>query len=141
MTPALIFVPLLVQVLLTIGLYIVLARRKDAALAAGEVNEARRGIYDDAWPLPVVLVNNCIRNQFELPVLFYVLVLALWSVGAAGFLAVTLASLFALSRLIHARVQTGSNYVPTRKKVFMFGVAMVIGLAILLAIALIAAVF
>ena len=141
MNPALIFVPLLVQVFLTIGLYIMLARRKDVALAAGEVNEARRGIYDDAWPLPVILVNNCIRNQFELPVLFYVLVLALWSVGAVGFLAVTLASLFALSRLIHARVQTGSNYVPTRKKVFMFGVLMVIGLAILLAIAIITAAF
>ena len=36
--------------------------------------------------LPVLLqINNNIRNQFELPVLFYVLVIVLWAIDAAGY--------------------------------------------------------
>ncbi len=127
-----IFAPVLVQLVLTLGLYILLARRKRLAAERQEVNEARRGIYDDAWPEYVVLVNNCIRNQFELPVLFYVLVLSLWSLNAVGAVALILASLFALSRLVHAYIQTGSNHVPTRRRVFMFGVLLVMAMCVLL---------
>lgn len=132
MTPALIFIPLLVQVLLTLWLYVLLAQRKRRAVAQGDVDETRRGIYDDAWPEYVILVNNCIRNQFELPILFYVLVLSLWSLGATGSLALALAGLFATSRLLHAYIHTGSNHVPTRRRIFMFGVAIVAAMSVLL---------
>ncbi|MFT5576288.1 MAG: hypothetical protein ACI89D_001812 [Bermanella sp.] len=127
-----IFAPVMLQLVLTLGLYIVLVRRKRQAAERNEVNEARRGIYDDAWPEYVVLVNNSIRNQFELPVLFYVLVLSLWSLQAVGALALILASLFALSRLLHAYIQTGSNHVPTRRRIFVFGVLMVMAMCVLL---------
>ncbi|GGE54462.1 membrane protein [Halopseudomonas oceani] len=131
MPEKLVFLPVLAQIALTFWLYITLARAKNRAQAAGEVDEARRALYDDAWPEPVQQINNCIRNQFELPVLFYVLVLLLWSVGAAGVLAQLLAWLFVASRVIHARVQTGSNHVPTRRRAFSVGALVLMAMTLL----------
>lgn len=128
---SLIFVPVVGQVLLTLGVYASLARAKAKALRAGEVDEARRGLHDDAWPESVLKINNNIRNQFELPVLFYVLVIVLWLLGAAGAFAQLVAWLFFLSRLVHAYIHLGSNYVPYRRKAFMFGAVMLMILSVL----------
>lgn len=120
-----IFYPLLAQVLIVLVLYILLTLRKKKAAAAGQVDESRRGLFDDAWPPSVIQVNNCIRNQFELPVLFCLLVLVLWTTGGAGSAAVAVAWLFILSRVLHAWIHTGSNHVPHRRKAFTFGCLMV----------------
>lgn len=136
MNSQLIFIPVLVQVLLTIVLYMVLNVRKIRAVKAGDVNEARRGLYDDAWPEYVLKVNNCIRNQFEVPVLFYVVSISLAVLGAVSMPALVLAWLFAASRIAHAYVHTGSNYVPLRRKIFTVGVLIVLLMSMLLVAAL-----
>lgn len=131
MSEKLIFLPVLAQMVLTFGLYIALARAKTRAQASGEVDELRRALHDDAWPEPVQQVKNCIRNQFELPVLFYALVLVLWSLGCAGILAQLLAWLFVASRLIHAWIHTGSNHVPARRRAFSLGVLVLMAMTLL----------
>lgn len=136
MNSQLIFIPVLVQVLLTIVLYVLLNVRKVRAVKAGDVNEARRGLYDDAWPEYVLKVNNCIRNQFEVPVLFYVVSISLAVLGAVSMPALVLAWLFAASRIAHAYVHTGSNYVPLRRKIFTVGVLIVLLMSMLLVAAL-----
>ena len=75
MTRDWIFVPVIVQVLLTLLIYVRLIKVKIREMKAGNVNMARRGLHEDAWPDSVLQINNNIRNQFELPVLFYVLAL------------------------------------------------------------------
>jgi hypothetical protein len=135
MSQQLIFLPVFVQVLVTLYAYVLLGIAKPRAARAGLVDEARRALHDDAWPDSVRQINNNIRNQFELPVLFYVLVIVLWATGAADLFAQAVAWLFALSRIVHVRIHTGSNYVPRRRRVFMFGVLMV---AILLVMAVVA---
>ena len=130
----LIFLPVLLQVLLTLYAYILLGRAKSRATRASLVNDARRALHADAWPDAVIQINNNIRNQFELPVLFYVLVVVLWAVDAAGTPALAVAWLFALSRVAHLYVHTGSNYVPLRRKVFTFGVIMIIVLVVIVAL-------
>lgn len=132
----LIFFPLVVQILLTLTLYIALSVRKNQAVRAGTVDETRRGLFDDAWPIEVIKVNNCIRNQFEVPVLFYLLGIMLWSLHAVDVLALTLAWLFVASRIAHALVHTGSNHVPTRRRIFMFGTLLVLVMTILVTRAL-----
>ncbi|GMQ55319.1 MAPEG family protein [Halopseudomonas aestusnigri] len=131
MTEKLIFLPVLMHMALVFWLYIALTRAKARAQAAGQLDEARRALHDDAWPEPVQQINNCIRNQFELPVLFYALVMVLWSLGAAGLLAQGLAWLFVVSRLVHARVHTGSNYVPARRRAFTIGVLALMAMTLL----------
>jgi len=112
----LIFLPVLLQVMLTLGLYIYLAAAKSRAVKLGQINEERRALYEDAWPESVQKINNAIRNQFEVLVLFYVLVSVFWSVGMVNAFTYLLAWLFVLSRLAHAYVHTGSNFVPPRRK-------------------------
>ena len=134
----LIFAPVALQVLLTLWLYIALAIAKSRAVKRGEVNEERRALHDDAWPDSVLKINNNIRNQFEVPVLFYVLIGALWSIGAVNTYIHIAAWIFVISRVVHTAVHTGSNYVPLRRRIFMLGCLVLIGLVVFLAYKLIA---
>jgi len=125
-----IFIPVIIQVALTLWLYIYLAIAKSRAVKLGEVNEDRRALHDDAWPDRVLQINNCIRNQFEVPVLFYILIGVLWGVGGINIYIHAAAWVFVLSRIAHAVIHTGSNYVPLRRKVFMAGCCILIGITI-----------
>jgi hypothetical protein len=117
----LIFWPVLVMVLLTLLIYVRLIKVKIRELKAGNVDMARRGLHEDAWPESVLQVNNSIRNQFELPVLFYVVCFALWAMEAVGIVALVAAWLFVLSRIAHAWVHLTSNYIPNRRRLFTVG--------------------
>jgi len=121
MNAQLILLPVLLQIALTLAMYVALTRAKLKAVAQGQVDETRRALHDDAWPDSVIKINNNIRNQFEAPVLFYVLVLVLLHLGAVGWLTQLLAWLFLLSRVAHALVHTGANQVPLRRRIFAFG--------------------
>jgi len=127
----LIFLPVLVQMGLTISLYFRLGAAKTQAAAQGNVDETRRGLYDDAWPESVMKINNNIRNQFEIPLFFYILVLILWALNAVGFLAHVFAWLFVGSRFVHSSIHTGDNDVPRRRDAFKFGVYQILLLGVL----------
>lgn len=139
MNSNLIFFPVVIQILLTLSLYVLLTVRKNRAVKAGNVNESRRGLFDDAWPVDVIAVNNCIRNQFEVPVLFYVLAVMLFLLNAVCTLSLVVAWLFVLSRVVHAYVHTGSNYVPVRRRIFMFSTLLVLIMSILVSSAIFSA--
>jgi hypothetical protein len=117
----LIFYPVLVMVLLTLLIYVRLIKVKIRELRAGRVNLERRALHEDAWPESVLQINNNIRNQFELPVLFYIVCGVLWALEAVGILALVAAWLFVLSRVAHAWVHLTSNYVPNRRRLFTVG--------------------
>lgn len=131
MSNSLILFPVIVQILLTLSLYILLSVRKSRAVKRGDVDESRRGVFDDAWPVDVIVVNNCIRNQFEVPVLFYVLAIVLFALQAVDFVSLTVAWLFVASRVAHACVHTGTNYVPLRRRIFMAGTLLVLVMSVL----------
>jgi hypothetical protein len=133
MSRNLIFVPVLVQVLLTLGIYVRLIKVKIRAMKAGEVDMARRALHEDAWPESVLQINNNIRNQFELPVLFYVMAFALWALDSVHWAALAAASLFVLSRIAHAVIHLGSNYVPNRRRAFTVGWWVLAAMALLVA--------
>ena len=128
-----IFWPVLAQILLTLILFIVLGVRKAKAVKTGEVNRKQAALNNREWPEDVIKVSNNIANQFEFPVLFYVLCLVLYNINAVGMFAVTLAWLFTLSRFAHAYVHIGSNYVPMRFRLFLAGCLVLIAMLILVA--------
>jgi hypothetical protein len=121
MTRDWIFVPVIVQVLMTLLIYVRLIKVKIRELRAGTVNRDRLALHEDAWPESVLQINNNIRSQFELPVLFYILVAILWALDSAHGLAMAAASVFVLSRIAHALIHLGSNYVPNRRRTFTVG--------------------
>ena len=133
MSRNLIFVPVLVQVLLTLLIYVRLIKVKVREMKAGKVDMERRGLHEDAWPDSVLQINNNIRNQFELPVLFYVMAFALWALHAVHEAAIAAASLFVLSRIVHAYIHLGSNYIPNRRRAFTVGWWILLAMALLVA--------
>ena len=137
MAQNLILFPLLLQVFLTLAIYYALTKAKERAVGAGEVDQSRRGLHDDAWPDYVQKINNNLRNQFESPLLFYVLILLIWSLRSAGVVSLAAAWLYVLSRILHAWVHTGSNFVPLRKRVFMVSMVLLVILAVNAFIALV----
>jgi hypothetical protein len=113
--------PVLAQVFLTLIMFIILGVRKAKAVKAGAVNRQQAALNNQVWPQDVIKVSNNIANQFETPVLFYVLCLVMHSINAVGLVTIGLAWLFALSRFAHAYVHIGSNYVPIRLRLFLVG--------------------
>ena len=103
MDQALILWPLVAQVILVILLFIRLGQLKDRARAAGVVDFELTALDNDAWPDDVRQVANNIRNQFQVPVLFFVLVLALHVRGArSDIYALVFAWIFVATRVMHS---------------------------------------
>ena len=113
--------PVLVMVLMTLLVYVRLIKVKIREMKAGRVDMARRGLHEDAWGDAVLQINNNIRNQFELPVLFYVLAVAFWALDGVNVLVLVAAWLFVASRIAHAWVHLTSNYIPNRRRLFTVG--------------------
>ncbi len=128
MEPKLIFWPVLAQVALTIFMFIRIAIVKAKSLEAGDVDLSRRALHPDAWPDYVLQVTNNVRNQFEMPVLFYVIALGLWALGEVNVATLALAWIYVASRLAHAYIHTGSNIVKYRLMMFKLSTVALVGL-------------
>lgn len=129
-----IFWPMLVQIALTVFVFFILAARKAEAVKSGEENRDKAALDNKAWNENVVKASNNIDNQFQTPVLFYILSLLLYHLEAVTIFSLSLAWAYAVSRYVHAYIHLGSNYVPNRLRVFLFGFVMLIlmlGVAVL----------
>lgn len=127
----LLFLPVLAQVVLTLFMFIRLGAVKSRAIRLAEVDEGRRALHKDAWPDYVLKVANNIDNQFETPVLFYVLSFMAWAHDRVDWVLLSLCWAFVGSRLAHAYIHVGANLVTLRKKVFTVGVLILVLLAAL----------
>lgn len=121
MSIATILLPLFVQVALTLGLMFWMGRSRTGAIKRREVKMGDIALGQPAWPAHIQQVSNCYRSQFELPVLFYVLTVLAIITRHADFLFVILAWVFVFTRLVHAYIHTGTNYVPYRFYAFLAG--------------------
>jgi hypothetical protein len=96
-------------------------KRKSADKKEGSV-KPEAAINNTAWSLPVVLTSNALANQFQLPVVFYVLSFILFNIGAVSSLVIVLSWIFAVTRWAHVVVHVSSNNVPLRLRFFVLGV-------------------
>jgi len=131
-----IFLPVLVQILITISGFLLLGVRKVRAVKSGSVDHGKAALDNDAWPDYVLMVSNNIRNQFQVPVLFYVLCILFYSIDAVSTVVLYLAWAFVISRAIHAYIHMSSNFVPARFTVFTIGFVIMIVMVVFAAIAL-----
>lgn len=112
------FLPILAHILLVISMFIVLIVRKTAAVKRGEVDLSKTALNNQAWPAEVVKVSNNIANQFETPILFYVLTIMLALLDGFSVYSLVLAWIYVGLRYIHCYIHIGSNYVPYRMRIF-----------------------
>lgn len=122
-----VLLPLFVEVTLTFVLLFVtaLARRRD--LTGGAVHPKDIALGQIAWTPKTQQFGNAFNNQFQLPVLFYVLTILAIVTKHADVLFVVLAWLFVLARIVHAYIHVTSNRVMRRGS--MFGIGMIVLLA------------
>jgi hypothetical protein len=106
--------PLFVQVALTFALMFWMGGVRTTSLRRGEVGMRDIALGQPAWTEQATKLGNAFRNQFELPVLFYVLVVLAIMARKADFLFVIMSWLFVVLRVVHAAVHTGDNDVPRR---------------------------
>ena len=109
----LIFWPVLAVLAIPVFVLVLNAKRKAEVRKTGKV-DPQSVIDNTAWPLPVVLTSNALANQFQLPVMFYVLCFILFAIDRVGVVAMILAYLFVATRWAHAIVHVTSNAIPLR---------------------------
>ncbi|MDP3526025.1 MAG: MAPEG family protein [Hoeflea sp.] len=113
-----IFWPVLAQVLLTYGIYMVVSARRVGAVKAGTAKVADFRV-PSIEPEPSATAARNLANQFELPVLFFAACLSLYVTGGAGTAAIVAAWAFVLARAAHAYVHVTSNRVRLRRRLFI----------------------
>jgi hypothetical protein len=123
-----IFLPVLAHMLLVFGLYIFLGKVKSLAVKEGQVDRQKAALNSREWPEYVVKVSNNLANQFESPILFYMLSVMYYLSDNVSAVLIILLSLYTISRYVHAYVHVTSNYVPYRFKSFLVGVLILLAL-------------
>jgi hypothetical protein len=116
-----VLLPLFVEAILTFVLWTWMAGLRTRDFGAGAVRPEDIALREPKWPKRTMQVANSFSNQFELPVLFYVLTILAYVTHKAGLVFVILAWIFVIFRLFHAYVHVTSNVVRVRGS--LYGVA------------------
>ena len=116
--------PVFVQVALTFALLIRTAIGRVSSFRSGEVKPEDIALGEQGWPKKVTQYGNAFKNQFELPVLFYAVCLALYVTNGVSYVALVFAWLFVAARIVHAVIHVTMNRVRYRSPAFLAGVIM-----------------
>jgi hypothetical protein len=117
-----VLLPVFAQVILTFVVAYMLLFHRVNALKSGAVRPSKIALREPGWPDQARKLENNLLNQFEFPVLFYVLMILLLITRQADFIQITLAWIFVALRIVHAYVHVTSNRVQLRGPVFILGV-------------------
>ena len=116
-----VLLPLFVEVILTFILMLRMGALRRADYGSGAVKADDIALREPRWPVLTTQAANAFANQFELPVLFYVLTILAWMTRHAGIVFVVLAWIFVIFRVLHAYVHVTSNIVRLRGA--LYGIA------------------
>jgi hypothetical protein len=117
--------PMIAHVALVFALYFLLSKRRIAAVKSGRatVSQFRENQQE---PEDSLFVHNSLKNQFELPLLFHIVCLALFAVDGDNIFTVILAWLFVASRYVHAYIHVTSNRIRYRRPAFLVGFGLLV---------------
>ena len=116
-----VLLPVFMMIGLTFALLIGMVGARRSALVSRETRIKDIALGQPNWPERATQVGNCYRNQFELPVLFYVLIAIALPIRHADFIIVVLSWVFVITRLIHAGVFVSSNNLGRRSMAWLVG--------------------
>jgi hypothetical protein len=120
--------PMLAHIGLVVVLYAWLTFARNRAVQRGETEYSAFVLGRDE-PLPVARITRNLANQFELPMIFYALVVLLVAFGRVTWVDVAAAWVFFAGRVIHTLVQTLTDDVVLRGRVFVINFLAVVVLA------------
>ena len=119
--------PAFVQFALTVYVLIRQGQGRVRAVRSGQVKRADIDTKTAYSETVQKFANNYV-SQFELPVLFYVVLVFAPATGFIDFVLIGFAWAFVVSRLAHIYVHTGSNRIATRFKIFVAGLIFLVGM-------------
>ena len=121
MTVGMVLLPVFVQVGLSFALLFAMAIARTRAIQSGQTKLKDIALRQPNWPERPTQIANSFSNQFELPVLFYVLIALALPLRHADLAIVLLSWVFVLTRIIHAGIFVTSNDVRSRSLVWFAG--------------------
>jgi hypothetical protein len=116
-----VLLPLFVEVVLTFVLMLRMGALRRADYRSGAVKAADVALREPNWPMRTLQSAYSFSNQFELPVLFYVLTILEWVTRHAGYAFVVLAWIFVICRAVQAYVHVTSNNMGQRNASYAVG--------------------
>jgi hypothetical protein len=119
-----ILLPLFVEVILTFALGIGMAVMRGRDFNSGKVRADDIALREPSWSRPTLQFAYSFSNQFELPVLFYVLTILEFVTHLAGIVFVVLAWIFVVFRILHAYIHVTSNNIKLRGP--LYGIAAIV---------------
>jgi len=119
MTIQAVLLPLFAEVVLTFALLFWLAPLRARDFNTGVTRPENIALREPNWSKHTLQVAYSFSNQFELPVLFYVLTILAYFTHRAGVLFVVLAWIFVIFRYLQAYVHVTSNRLRLRGSFFI----------------------
>jgi hypothetical protein len=121
-----VLLPVFIQVALMFALLTWMGYLRTSSVRRGEVKIRDIALGERNWTKHTQQVSNAFHNQFELPVLFYVLVIFALITRQADLLFVAMSWIFVVLRLAHAYIMVTTNHVPRRAQVHFIGFAVLV---------------
>ena len=121
-----VLLPVFVLVGLAFALLMGMAVARTRSLRSGETRFEDIALREPNWSARATQIANCFSNQFEVPVLFYILIALALPLRHADLVIVVLSWVFVITRFVHAGIFVTSNNVPQR------GLAWFVGVVVLL---------
>jgi len=121
MSAQMVLLPVFVLVGLTFALLISMATARRNALVSKQTKIRDIALGQPNWPVRATQIGNCYRNQFELPVLFYILIALALPLRHADLVIVMLSWVFVVTRFVHAGVFVTSNDLNRRSLAWFAG--------------------
>src|SRR5580692_9205923 len=123
-----VLLPVFVLIGLTFALLLWMAGSRRNALVGGQTKIRDIALGQQNWPTRATQLGNCFRNQFELPVLFYILIALALPLRHADLVIVMLSWVFVVTRFAHAGIFITSNNVRNRSLAWFAGVLVLLAM-------------
>jgi hypothetical protein len=117
-----VLLPVFVLIGLTFFLLLWMAGARRNALVSKETRVRDIVLGQPNWPQRATQIGNCYMNQFELPLLFYILIAIALPLRHADLVIVMLSWVFVVCRFAHAGIFVTSNDLNHRSLAWFAGV-------------------
>jgi hypothetical protein len=123
-----VLLPVFVLVGLAFFLLLWMATARGQALKGRETNLKDVALGQAKWPTRTAQIGDCFSNQFEIPVLFYILIALALPLRHADLFIVLMSWVFVVLRFIHAGIFVTTNNVRQRGLVWFSGVLVLLAM-------------
>jgi hypothetical protein len=134
MSVQMVLLPVFVLIGLTFALLLWMASARGRAITGREISLKDIALGEPNWPERATQIGNCFKNQFELPLLFYILIAVALPLRHADLFIVLMSWVFVVTRFAHAGIFVTSNDVRTRSLAWFAGVLVLLAMWIYFAL-------